>query len=79
MAGGSRRAGQCDGRLWRMLVAGGDYAAVGVKPLAMFVPTGWAMDASHKLMNFGGDSAHRSDVRGLVFAGAVVARKFRFE
>ena len=52
--------------------------------LAMFLPTGWAMDAMHKLVNFGAEpSAVIPHVVALtlasLLAGAVVARKFRFQ
>jgi ABC-2 type transport system permease protein len=52
--------------------------------LAMFVPTGWAMDALHKLVNFGAEPAAVIPHIVAMFAaslvaGAVIARKFRFQ
>ena len=52
--------------------------------LAMFLPTGWAMDAIHKLVNFGAEpSTVIPHVIALLvsslIAGALVARKFRFQ
>jgi ABC-type multidrug transport system permease subunit len=52
--------------------------------LSMALPTGWAMDAVHKLVSFGAAPAtvipHMAAmlVTGIV-AGAIVARKFRFQ
>ena len=51
---------------------------------AKFVPTGWAMDALHKLVNFGAEpSAVIPHIVAMLaaslIAGAVVARKFRFQ
>jgi ABC-type multidrug transport system permease subunit len=52
--------------------------------LAMFLPTGWTMDALHKLVNFGASPAtvipHVCVSVALALAGGwVLARKFRFE
>jgi len=50
----------------------------------MFLPTGWAMDALHELVSFGGEaSSVLPHVLGM-FAGALVlgkvaARVFRFQ
>ena len=51
--------------------------------LAMFLPTGWTMDALHKLVNFGAPPVEvlphlAASVIGAVMAGWIVARKFRF-
>ncbi len=52
--------------------------------LALFLPTGWAMDAMHKLVSFGyGPAAVAPHFLGMglaaLLAGAVVARTFRFQ
>ena len=52
--------------------------------LALFLPTGWAMDALHKLVSFGyGPSSVVPHIAGMslaaVLAGIVVARTFRFQ
>jgi ABC-2 type transport system permease protein len=52
--------------------------------LALFLPTGWAMDALHKLVNFGASPAVVIPhvcvmVVAAVAAGYTVARSFRFE
>jgi ABC-2 type transport system permease protein len=52
--------------------------------LALLVPPGWAMDALHKLVNFGADpSAVIPHIMGMfaatVICGYFVARKFRFQ
>ena len=52
--------------------------------LAMLLPTGWAMDALHKLVNFGASPAAVIPhvcvmVVAAVAAGYTVARSFRFE
>jgi ABC-2 type transport system permease protein len=52
--------------------------------LAMFFPTGWAMDALHKLMSFGASPAavvpHIALMLAVALAGGwVLARKFRFQ
>ncbi len=52
--------------------------------MAMFVPTGWAMDALHKLVNFGAEPAAViphivAMFAASLIAGAVVARRFRFQ
>ena len=72
-----------------MAALGGCWWPVEITPpwarsLAMFVPTGWAMDALHKLVNFGAEpTAVIPHVAGMfaasAIAGALVARKFRFQ
>jgi ABC-2 type transport system permease protein len=72
-----------------MAALGGCWWPVEITPpwaqsLAMFVPTGWAMDALHKLVNFGAEpAAVIPHIVGMfaasLIAGAVVARKFRFQ
>ncbi len=52
--------------------------------LALFVPPGWAMDALHKLVNFGAEPAAVIPHILAMFAaslvvGLIVARKFRFQ
>jgi ABC-type multidrug transport system permease subunit len=52
--------------------------------LALFLPTGWAMDALHKLVNFGASPAAVIPhvcvmVVAAVAAGYTVARSFRFQ
>jgi hypothetical protein len=52
--------------------------------MAMFVPTGWAMDAMHKLVNFGLEpSTVIPHVVALLacslLAGVIVSSKFRFQ
>ena len=52
--------------------------------LALFLPTGWTMDALHKLVNFGAAPATAiphlcASVALALAAGWVLARKFRFE
>ena len=72
-----------------MAALGGCWWPVEITPpwarsLAMFVPTGWAMDALHKLVNFGAEpAAVIPHIAGMfaasAIAGALVARKFRFQ
>ena len=72
-----------------MAALGGCWWPVEITPkwaqnLAMFFPTGWAMDALHKLVNFGAEPASViPHIVGMLaaslIAGAVVARKFRFQ
>jgi ABC-type Na+ efflux pump permease subunit len=50
---------------------------------ALFLPTGWTMDAMHKLVNFGSSPAEvlphlAASVIGAVMFGWVLAKKFRF-
>jgi hypothetical protein len=52
--------------------------------LAMFFPTGWTMDALHKLVSFGASPAtvipHLcASLGGCVVGGYILARKFRFQ
>ncbi len=52
--------------------------------LALFLPTGWTMDALHKLINFGATPAAVSphvcvSIAAALAAGYVVSRSFRFE
>jgi len=52
--------------------------------LALFLPTGWAMDALHKLVSFGDSSAsvlpHLAGMTiAALLAGALAARSFRFQ
>jgi ABC-type multidrug transport system permease subunit len=52
--------------------------------LALFLPTGWTMDALHKLVSFGADAqAALPHVAGMMLTtlvlGALCARWFRFE
>lgn len=52
--------------------------------LALFLPTGWAMDALHKLVSFGaGPASAAPHVAGMALAavvlGALAARAFRFQ
>ena len=52
--------------------------------LAIFLPTGWTMDALHKLVNFQASPAAvipqlLASVAVAVAAGYVVSRSFRFE
>ncbi len=51
--------------------------------LAILLPTGWTMDAMHKLVSFGGSPAEviphlAASVVGALVAGWIVARSFRF-
>ncbi len=50
---------------------------------ALLLPTGWTMDAMHKLVNFGSSPAEvlrhlAASVIGAVVFGWVLAKKFRF-
>jgi ABC-type multidrug transport system permease subunit len=52
--------------------------------LSLALPTGWAMDAIHKLVSFGAPPAsvipHMAAMLiSAVVAGAIVAKKFRFQ
>jgi ABC-type multidrug transport system permease subunit len=52
--------------------------------LALFLPTGWAMDALHKLVNFGAPAASALPhvlvmLAASVVAAALSARVFRFQ
>ena len=52
--------------------------------LALFLPTGWTMDALHKLVNFGASPASviphvGVTVAAALAAGYAVARSFRFQ
>ncbi len=52
--------------------------------LALFLPTGWAMDALHKLVSFGyGPASVAPHFLGMslaaILAGAIVSRTFRFQ
>lgn len=79
------------GVLTTMLLAalGGCWWPIEITPawmqrLALFLPTGWAMDATHKLVNFGYDAAVAlPHAAALVVAALVVswlgARTFRYE
>jgi ABC-type multidrug transport system permease subunit len=51
--------------------------------LALFLPTGWTMDALHKLVNFGSAPSAviphlAASICGAAVAGWVVSRWFRF-
>jgi ABC-type Na+ efflux pump permease subunit len=72
-----------------MAALGGCWWPIEITPswmqtLALFLPTGWAMDAIHKLVNFGYDSSVALPHLAAMLAGALVlgwlgARKFRFQ
>jgi len=72
-----------------MAALGGCWWPIEITPswmqtLALFLPTGWAMDAIHKLVNFGYDAPVAVPHVVAMFAGALVlgwigARKFKFQ
>jgi ABC-type multidrug transport system permease subunit len=72
-----------------MAALGGCWWPIEITPswmqtLALFLPTGWAMDAIHKLVNFGYDAPIALPHVVAMLAGALVlgwlgARKFRFQ
>jgi ABC-type Na+ efflux pump permease subunit len=72
-----------------MAALGGCWWPIEITPpwmqtLALFLPTGWAMDAIHKLVNFGYESSVAIPHVAAMFAGALVlgwigARKFKFQ
>jgi ABC-type multidrug transport system permease subunit len=72
-----------------MAALGGCWWPIEVTPpwaqqLSVALPTGWAMDAIHKLVSFGaGPSTVLPHLAAMVvtaiIAGAVVARRFRFQ
>ncbi len=56
---------------------------VWAQKLALFLPTGWTMDAMHKLVNFGSSPIEvlphlAASVLGALVAGWILARSFRF-
>jgi ABC-type multidrug transport system permease subunit len=72
-----------------MAALGGCWWPIEITPvwsqkLALVLPTGWAMDALHKLMSFGDSPVAvlphiAAFVTAALIAGYVLARKFRFE
>jgi ABC-type Na+ efflux pump permease subunit len=72
-----------------MAALGGCWWPIEITPswmqtVALFLPTGWAMDAIHKLVNFGYDSSVAIPHVAAMLAGALIlgwigARKFKFQ
>lgn len=72
-----------------MAALGGCWWPIEITPswmqtLSLFLPTGWAMDAIHKLVNFGYDAPVAAPHVAAMFIGALVlgwlgARTFRFQ
>ncbi len=72
-----------------MAALGGCWWPIEITPewmqtLARFLPTGWAMDAIHKLVNFGFDAPAAVPHVAAMFTGAIVlgwigARRFKFQ
>jgi ABC-type multidrug transport system permease subunit len=71
-----------------MAALGGCWWSIEVTPpwmqqLSLFLPTGWTMDAMHRLLSFGDDPVsvlpHLAALLGTaLLLGSVAARKFRF-
>ena len=55
-----------------------------VQDLAIYLPTGWTMDAMHQLINFGNDASVTiphllAQVIGALVLGAFAVRAFRYD